>query len=313
MTGTIAIDTARKSDEARMATAGKTFYLASRLLPSERRAPVMRLYCFCRSVDDLADQPGQPVASRLEELRAVERSLRSGGSAAARLGWDEELATISPVMTPAAAALVRAALADLEQRQPGTVDDLLRYAFGVAGTVGLMMCDLLGADPSGRSAAISLGIAMQLTNIARDVAEDLRNGRIYLPSEWISPAEVRGAIGGETAAAIALNQATRRLLALAERFYAVAFAGMAALPWRTRWSILAAALCYRQIGSEVLADIPASWRRRTVISLPRKLLLVARAAVRLLLPRREGRMSPAFVRELMAPLREELRLGRVGL
>ena len=295
-----------------MASAGKTFYLASRLLPKSRRAPVVKLYCFCRSVDDLADQPRLPVATRQRELRDVERDLPGGGPAAARLGWDEQLATVSAVMTPAAAALVRAALGDLEQHQPASADDLVRYAFGVAGTVGLMMCDLLGADPSGRSAAISLGIAMQLTNIARDVAEDLGNGRIYLPSEWIPGEVLRRAVAGDPAAGFALEEATRRLLALAERFYAVAFTGMRTLPWRVRWSIMAAALCYRQIGVEVLGDLAASWQRRTVVSLPRKLLLIASAALRLLLPQRP-RLLPSVARGLMSPLGEELRSAGVQL
>ena len=174
-----------------------------------------------------------------------------------------------------AVTLTRALAADAGPRRIDTQRELQEYAFGVAGTVGLMMCRILGAPPEGATAASHLGIALQLTNIARDIAEDRMRDRIYLPGEWIAPAAVDIALGGGEPTP--LTDATRRLLALADRFYASADAGMHFLPLRPRIAILAAAACYREIGAVVLHDIPKSWRQRAVVPGRRKAALVMHA------------------------------------
>jgi phytoene synthase len=164
--------------------------------------------------------------------------------------------------------------------------ELVSYAFGVAGTVGIMMAEVLGAQKQGTRAAIELGIAMQLSNIARDVEQDLRAGRVYLPASWITFTEVERALTQhDESAQKVLVLATLRLLNLADEFYDSAFTGIWTLPVRVRWSILSAALCYREIGVYVAKNIHASWHGRTIVPRWRKVTLIAVAGARLLLPK----------------------------
>ncbi len=273
-----------ESADRLMAGAGKTFYRAARLLPRPIRRDVVELYAFCRKVDDLADEPARAVAERRRSLGALADALDRGSLLELRAaGWPF---AAQSVLVNAAGMLVRAAMGDLEQRQPETEAALLDYAFGVAGTVGVMMAEVLGAAPEGFGAAVALGMAMQLSNIARDVAEDLRQGRVYLPVQWIAADTVRHAIDGSIPAdARALREATERVLRAAERLYEVAYDGIWSLRWRIRWSILAAAMCYREIGVRIGRNVKRSWRQRTVVSTGRKLWLIAIAGLRLFLPR----------------------------
>ncbi len=141
-----------------------------------------------------------------------------------------------------------------------------------------MMCRILGAPPAGARAAAHLGMAMQLSNIARDVNEDFGRDRIYLPAAWVSSRAVREALGGGNAAP--LVAATATLLALADELYKSADDGMHYLPYRPRIAIRAAAACYREIGVRVGEDVPASWRARVVVAPRRKASLVAGAILK---------------------------------
>ena len=267
-----------------MANAGKTFYQAARLLPKTVRSDVIQLYAFCRRVDDLADEL---------EVAELERRCALGALADAfeqkdpvqlhAAGWPFALQGEAAM---AARLLVQAATQDLDPCQPQSQEALLAYAFGVAGTVGIMMAYVLRARPEGVHAAVALGMAMQLSNIARDVAEDLENGRIYLPAEWVTEATLQAALSAtDPIANRRVLAATAEALALAERLYQAAFNGFWTLPLRIRWSILAAALCYREIGREVGRQGELAWANRVVITGRRKLWLIFLAGARLLLPR----------------------------
>jgi phytoene synthase len=274
--------------EAVMASSGRTFHQAARLLPREVRGSVVALYAFCRQVDDLADESTQPLAERNRQLRDLQRALLDGQTEQPDDGMIQlpKSLNLSHPSRQAAAVLVGAAREDLTQEQPEDEIALVHYAFGVAGTVGLMMADVLRARRPGMRAAVELGIAMQLSNIARDVAQDLQAGRLYLPASWISRLEVEGALQAQDLRAEQrLQVATMRLLHLAEVFYEDAFTGFWTLPLRVRWSILSAALCYREIGVYVGNDIRASWQKRAVVPSWRKLILISFAAMRMLLPK----------------------------
>ena len=271
-----------------MARAGKTFYRAAQLLPATFRGPVTELYAFCRRVDDMADESTESFGIRFNHLLRLEQSIRGEvlSDVASEMGLTASLALQLGDTLPAAATLVHAARQDMLAQQPADSEGLTEYAFGVAGTVGLMLCQLLGAKQEGRLAGVHLGIAMQLSNIARDVAEDLREGRVYLPASFIDRCGVERALQLQTTIdQQQLVQVTGRLLALAESHYTQAYQGIWTLPWRIRWSILAAAMCYRQIGIEVGRNIPRSWKRRTSVSSGRKLFLIGLAALRLIQPR----------------------------
>lgn len=267
-----------------MAKAGKTFHRAARLLPKTVRGDVVRLYAFCRQVDDLADEPGFGRRARRQSLDALARAFEQKSVPDLyAAGW---LFSAHGAMAGAAELLVRAAAQDLDQQQPQSREALLAYAFGVAGTVGIMMARVLRAEPQGLHSAVSLGMAMQLSNIARDIAEDLANGRLYLPLDWVTAGSVQRAISTRTPEdARSVLLATERVLALAESLYEAAFDGIWSLPWRIRWSILAAALCYREIGRDVRRRGTRAWSQRVIISSGRKLWLIAIAGIRLLQPR----------------------------
>jgi phytoene synthase len=280
------------SAEAVLARSGRTFHLASRLLPLRMRREAAELYAFCRRMDDLADEETvATLEARHKQLGQMLEVLRADplSDAAEALGWPVELEMRFAGISKIAAILTESLAADTGARRIADEPALLEYAFGVAGTVGLMMCRILGAPPAGAEAATHLGIAMQLTNIARDVREDLHRDRIYLPAAWVSPAEVKAAIqlatGAapvqlHTPAADALRDAIHRLLALAEEFYRSADRGMHYLPWRARISILAAAACYREIGVRVGKDTALSWKDRAVVPATVKANLVFRACIR---------------------------------
>ncbi len=258
-----------QDDLAVLARHGRSFRLAGRLLGPVTLDRAARLYAACRAIDDLADESPDPVLAG-EVLRSLRADLLAGRGATP-LGRRLLSLEVDP---DAAAALVDAMLADLEPVHVADEAALLRYAYGAAGTVGLMMCDVLGViDPAARPHAVDLGIAMQLTNIARDVREDALRGRLYLPGSWLPP--------GTTAATVLDNQAAafvavQRLLGLAERHYRSGALGYAALPGRSAVAIPAAARLYREIGIRILRRGPAYLHRgRCVVPPIRRLALIA--------------------------------------
>ena len=161
--------------------------------------------------------------------------------------------------------------------------DLLIYSYRVAGTVGLMMSKILMVnDRRALKGAIDLGIAMQLTNIARDVVVDAKMGRRYLPGSWVNdmtPEEILQAAenpDGENAAII--SSAVRRLLALAEDYYASGRRGLSYLPARAHFAIGVAAKVYRQIGIQLLRSKHMWWGPKQVTSKPSKVFCTIRAS-----------------------------------
>ena len=279
------------SARAVMARSGRTFHLASKLLPRQMREDAAALYAFCRRMDDLADEGPERLGAEDEpesqaQLERVVRLLEEDPECEEleAHGWPVALEQRFPRISKVAAELVRALAADTGPRRIGSEAELDAFAYGVAGTVGVMMCRILGAPPAAVGAAADLGKAMQFTNIARDVREDLERDRIYLPGAWVAPAAVSAAIrGGDAQPLIA---ATDRLLMAADGLYAQGHAGMHFLPWRARVGILAAAACYREIGRDVAQDMPGSWHKRVVVKGSRKAVLVLRAlAVSFVVPR----------------------------
>ena len=176
--------------------------------------------------------------------------------------------------TAAAVTLIDTVLSDLGPVRVADEAGLLRYAYGAAGTVGLQMCAMLGADdPRAVPHAIDLGVAMQLTNVARDVAEDAARDRLYLPATWLPPRlEPAGVMDAPGPVFIAVQQ----VLARADRRYRSAERGLHHLPPRMRPAIRAAARLYEEIGLRVLRQGPGYLHSgRCVAPLPRKLLLLA--------------------------------------
>jgi len=245
------------TSEQSLAANGKSFHWARRFLGERMGADAAQLYAFCRLLDDMADGDIENGPARLAAIR--------GDLLAGRDGDDPALAAFLPLMREkrfppdVLVALIDGLLED-QADVVALADEaaLLRYAYRVAGTVGLLMCRVLEChSPAARAHAIDLGIAMQLTNIARDVLEDAEMGRRYIPGSWIddaTPAEIRAAAtdpARRTGAAVTV--AVGRLLDLAEDFYVSGACGYPYLPWRAHLSIAVAARVYRQIGVQLRA------------------------------------------------------------
>ena len=245
-----------------LALNGESFHWAKRFLGQKMGSEAAKLYAFCRLLDDMADGDIENGPQRLINIR---EALIDGNTNA-----DPALRSFAPLMEdqefplPVLIALIDGLLDD--QRDEVIIADeaeLLRYAYRVAGTVGLLMCHVLDChDLDAKAHAIDLGIAMQLTNIARDVLEDAQMGRRYLPTTWtgeITPQEIIDcAAEPDSENAKKITQSVERLLEMAESFYISGAKGFSSLHWRAHMSIAIAAKVYRQIGIQ-LADKGYVW------------------------------------------------------
>lgn len=257
---------------------GKSFHFAGQLLSRRHMQDAAELYAFCRYVDDLTDH-AEDAAKARARLDQVEDDLLKGHSANVHVHRFLALAGRCGCDLEAARQLVTGQRGDL-----GTVlvcDDaeLKRYCYRVAGTVGLLMCSVLGVrDNRALPFAIDLGIGMQLTNIARDIAEDARAGRRYIPANLL-PLEPNEIAAGSLEVRPALYQAASAILADAERYYRSGEAGLTYLPLRARLAIFVAARVYHGIGEELMRRPPTMWKERAVVSPLRKVVLATSTMV----------------------------------
>lgn len=269
-----------------MARVARTFDLATRLLPAAVRIDVRRLYLVLRTLDDLVDD-GDPAAEpRIAAVEAWARGEPSCGREAELLA---DLAGRHPSLPRDAVTDFCAGMrADLRGPRHATDGDLDRYCYQVAGTVGRLMAPLLGVvaggGPEADAAARALGAAMQRTNILRDLREDARNGRVYLPADALATV---GVAPGDTVELLALPAWPRarreRLLApeiaRADADYATGLAGVDSLV-RGGPAIRAAGAMYRAILREVERDGYGASGRRAVVPRHRKVQLIAEAFAR---------------------------------
>jgi 15-cis-phytoene synthase len=257
--------------EARATTnrVARTFSLACRLLPRSLRDDVYLLYLVLRTLDDLVDDSRPEAAARVAAVAAW-----ADGRRGERTPEVEILAVLH-----ARHDLPRAAVAefcagmrqDIEFATFATEADLDRYCYRVAGTVGLLMTAILGARDRARArpAAAALGIAMQRTNILRDIDEDAAHGRVYLPAETID--RYGPALPGRRAALL------RTQIAYADALYDRGLAGVAELRHGGR-AIAAAGAMYREILRQIERDGYGARPGRAVVSGPRKLVVATIAA-----------------------------------
>jgi 15-cis-phytoene synthase len=264
---------------ALMRGGSKSFHLASLLLPRRVRAQASALYAFCRVADDAIDTSAQP-AQALRQLAARLDAVYAGRPS-------DDVTDIALAAVVAEAQVPRALLDallegfawDAAGRRYETIEALHGYGARVAGTVGAMMALVMETrDPMALARACELGVAMQLTNIARDVGEDARHGRLYLPLQWmheagIDPDAWLAAPRFDTR----LASVVQRLLGEAERLYARGECGVSALPRDCRPAIQAARLVYAEIGRTLAGWGMDSVNRRAVVSRSRKLALLAQA------------------------------------
>jgi phytoene synthase len=271
------------SDDRLMATHGRTFHFAARFLSPEHRNLVLTLYAFFRTLDDLVDSP--PEGSRVEDIRGELSAWKRWFAAgypfpAPREPLGSRLAAVlaeRPVPNAVFFDFLDGLASDLEPREIRDFRELYRYCYCVAGTVGLALARMMGVTSAeGLAAAQNLGIAMQLTNILRDVGGDLACGRVYIPREDLER------FGSSRTHLVALYQGRRgpdeRFLALmryqvarAHRYYVRGMSGIWLLPRNCRLPILLAGRLYRAILTLIEQKHYDVLRSRAMTSFPEKL------------------------------------------
>jgi phytoene synthase len=289
---------------ALLAKHARSFRLASVFLPADRRDDAAICYAFCRVVDDAADTAAD-TPSAIVAVDGIRAELRGRQAARPMVAAWRIMALRNRIPVTAAYDLLDGVRSDLDPVRIADDDELLRYCYRVAGTVGIMMCGILGVrDRVAIHHAVDLGVAMQLTNIARDVAEDAGLGRVYLP-------RTRLVAAGTTPEALLDGSAPRdrvarvvcELLELAEKYYASADAGMRFIPWRSRLAMLAASRLYRNIGRALLRKGGDALAGRTVLGSFQRGVSVAAAFLASFHPTVLGLVRPAHDRALHDSLR----------
>lgn len=272
----------------------KSFSLASFFFTPKVRQGTWILYAWCRYCDDKIDGShlgqirsgahlGEDQKTQIQFLEFLKTNTREAFSAQPVL---EEPLFVNfhdlvhefriPEYYPS--ELLEGMSMDVYGTHYKTFDDLLLYCYRVAGTVGLMMCHIMGvSNEHALESAAHLGIAMQLTNICRDVREDLNKGRVYLPTNWLENTDNASQLIWSEENEDSILRIVHRLLATAEKFYHSGMEGLIHLTWRAAFAVSTAAFVYSDIGRIIQKKGIQALRTRTTVSLPRKLFLMLKA------------------------------------
>ncbi len=263
----------------------RTFSLAAYLLPRSVQMSVATLYLYCRRVDSIADQRVLEVGREraLQEVKAVRDRLDDtldGNPPSNTVLWRRlaEVHEHASLPREPLYELIRGAIWDLKAHPIASKKDLIDYSNLVGGSVGAMMLPFLAADARHDAlepAARRLGIAMQITNIVRDVGEDIDDlGRVYLPQQWLDSHDVSEEDLASAHVSNGYPALLEQAMSTAESYYTESFDGVSELPFRSRHGIRAAARMYREIMNEVRANDYDNLSQRAYVSLRRKLWLL---------------------------------------
>jgi len=272
-----------------IARGSKSFAAASRLFDRTTRERAWLLYAWCRACDDIADgQDHGHGMTRVEDAPARLARISAMTEAALAGDWIGDPAfdalrivaaeTRMPPRFPR--DLIAGFALDAADWRPRSEDDLYRYCYHVAGAVGCMMAVAMGVSPDDAATldrACDLGMAFQLANIARDIEEDGRVGRCYLPVEWLVEMDIPPGEHMKPPFRPRLAVLAGRLATRAAAFEASARRGTPALPLRSAWAVLAAAGIYGAIGREVAARGEHAWDTRVSTSGAAKIAMIAQA------------------------------------
>ena len=265
----------------------KSFSAASRLFEPDTRRSAVLLYAWCRHCDDVID--GQVLGmehtgaattaqERLAELKDATRRAYAGEQMSdPAFAAFQAVALKHDIPQRHAQDHLRGFAMDVEERSYLHIEDTLEYCYHVAGVVGVMMAIIMGVrDEPTLDRASDLGIAFQLTNIARDIVEDASIGRCYLPADWLAEFRISPQELGERRHRPAVAMMAKRLLDMAEPYYLSALQGLPALPPRSAWAVATAHGVYREIGVKLVERGEQAWDSRTFTTSADKLRLVAR-------------------------------------
>ena len=254
---------------------GKSFYWASFFLPKSYKKNAGTLYSICRYFDDIADKYSEDqtiyLKSAIEEIRTnkdnkVNIFLKKNGI--------NNLIFID---------LIEGLILDQKKIRIQNKEELIKYSYHVAGTVGLMMSKIIGVKhEKAAKSAIDLGIGMQLTNIARDVYEDSKMKRIYLPANWIPDISLKNLADPHNKTSEKdeiISNAIHEVICLSDKFYENGFAGLKYIPLSSRLGIFIAANIYRGIGIKIKSNKKKYFRERVYLNLFEKSLITIKAVV----------------------------------
>jgi phytoene synthase len=264
-----------------LARGSKSFHFASRALPPRLVDPVSAFYAFCRESDDAIDEADDPTRA-IERVRARVDGIFAGRPEARSVDRAfADTAHAHAVPRAPVDALLEGYLWDVEGRRYATISNVIAYAARVAASVGVVMTWLMGRrDRATLARACDLGVAMQLTNIARDVGEDARRGRVYLPLEWLEDEGVDpDALMSAARFSPGLGRVTQRVLLEAETLYVRAEPAISSLPRDSRRAIRTAARLYREIGRIVAENGYDAVSQRASTSMARKVQVALGAIV----------------------------------
>jgi len=273
--------------EAYLSQHGQSFWMAARLIPQPERAQLAGVYAWCRYTDDLVDHATcswDELLRVLREWEALSRAAYDGNETGIEL-LDVVMGDMAQCEVPFdyASNLIRGMRLDVVGARFDTVGDVIRYSHDVASVVGLWSTELFGVrDRWTLDRAAELGVAMQLTNIARDVGEDWDRGRVYLPQSMLERYGVTERMIGETRRGGAplpagYPELLEDLMSTAEACYDEAAAGIAKLPVFFRPSVAVASRVYRGIHDAIRANGYDSIRRRAVVSSVTRMSLASAA------------------------------------
>lgn len=298
------MDAVARQSQASIEQGSKSFAAAARLFDARTRDSVALLYAWCRHCDDVIDgqllgfaraepDPTTP-QQRLQRLRTLTEAAYTDAvpkepvfQAFARVVRRHAIDRRYPL------DLLEGFRLDVEGAHYETLDDTLRYSYHVAGAVGVMMAQIMGVrDEPTLDRACDLGLAFQLTNIARDIAEDAANGRCYIPVAWLHEEGVSRDMLPSPAHAAAASRLSARLVDAAEPYYESALIGIRRLPLRSAWAIAAARNVYRAIGSELVRRGERAALQRVATSSRQKALLAILGGLQAVSATSWGRRRP---------------------
>ena len=238
--------TSFKTNTYSIKSEGKSFYWASFFLPKKNRIAASRLYSICRYLDDVADNSKLDTSS---QIKNIFNQIKENESSEINIFFKKNNINLGILKD-----LIDGLISDQQNVRVTDEKELIDYSYKVAGTVGLMMLPIINTkDAEARKHAIDLGIAMQLTNIARDVYEDAKMNRLYLPKEWLGQVSVSDLVDNKLdyQKKRLIELYIKNLIELSDKFYANGFSGMKFIPLRTRLAIFFAAKIYKGIGEKI--------------------------------------------------------------
>ena len=252
---------------------GKSFYWASFFLPKSSKKKAGILYSICRYFDDIADKYSE---DQTDYLKDIIEEIRTNKNNKVNIFLQK-----NKINNLIFIDLIEGLILDQKKIRIQNKEELIKYSYHVAGTVGLMMSKIIGVkhDKAARS-AIDLGIGMQLTNIARDVYEDSKMKRIYLPANWIPDISLKNLTDLSNKSLEKderISNAIHEVISLSDKFYENGFAGLKYIPLSTRLGVFIAANVYRGIGNKIKSNKKKYFRERVYLNLLEKTLITIKS------------------------------------